>query len=112
MNKALKHWSLVRLSSLPLVLLFFYFITQMEFITTHDRTSFIAWLKQPSALIAVLVFIACGYFHATLGVDEIIEDYIHDDKMVKTALLANRLFFIILGLVSMGAALFIGLGKC
>jgi len=110
MKTGTKHWLMVRLTSLPLVFLFFYFISQVEYLTTRSRMEFISWVKQPGATISILLFIICGFYHACLGVDEIIEDYVSTKVRRIPSLLANRIFFLGLGIAAVYATLAISFG--
>jgi len=83
MQNDVKHWKLTRLLSLPLIPLFLYFVTQAQFIITPSRDIFLTWVRQPSASIALALFIVCGFWHAALGLDEIIIDYVPDSNTQK-----------------------------
>lgn len=111
MKGAARHWLFLRAASLPLAPLFFYFIMQMEYLTTTSRMGFIGWVAQPATTTALVVFILCSFFHGCLGVEDIIEDYIPPEGGKRLAKLANKAFFIILGLACLYAVLTISFGK-
>ena len=54
MKDCTRHWLLLRLTSLPLIPLFFYFLLQAERLTTPDRAAFVTWAKQPLATSAIV----------------------------------------------------------
>jgi succinate dehydrogenase / fumarate reductase, membrane anchor subunit len=103
---AFKHWKMTRLASLPLIPIAIYFVTQLPHIVSADRMEFVAWAKSPLPSTALFIFIACAYYHASLGAEEIIEDYVSDAHTKTMVRLANKLFFILMGVLSI-AALFI-----
>lgn len=107
----MKHWLLLRASSLPLIPLLFYFLTQVDSLTTTSRMGFIAWMAQPATAAALVVFIFCSFFHACLGLEEIIEDYIPAPAGKRAAKAANKIFFLVLGIACLYAVLAIHLGK-
>jgi succinate dehydrogenase hydrophobic membrane anchor protein len=111
MKDCTKHWSMLRLTSLPLIPLFFYFLTQAEQLTAKDRLEFINWVKQPITSMALLVFIVCAFYHACLGMEEIFEDYISSAKLKAASLLINKIFFFALGLASLYAVAAIYFGN-
>lgn len=111
MKTSTKHWSLLRLASLPLIPLTFYFLAQAGYLATKSHMVFISWVKQPETAAAIAVFILCSFYHACLGMDEMIEDYVSSRALKAAALLANKIFFIALGAVSLYAALTIYTGK-
>lgn len=111
MKGCTRHWLLLRFTSLPLIPLFFYFLMQAEHLVTKDRMAFIQWAKQPITTSAIVLFIICAFYHAQLGMEEIIIDYIPAEKQRMVALLLNKAFFSILGIAAVYAALALHFGK-
>ncbi len=93
---AKKHWKALRAASLPLVPLFIYFLFQKGLFAT-DRETFMQAAGSPVTGVFLLVFIACAFYHAALGIEEIIVDYV--DAPAKWLRL-NTFIFAALGLVS------------
>lgn len=106
-----KHWIILRFTSIPLIPLFIYFLSQAREMLSFDRAAFNKWLASPVPSVAVPVFIVCAFYHATLGVDEIFEDYVPNKAQCKALILINRIFFIVLGAASLFAASDIAFGK-
>jgi succinate dehydrogenase / fumarate reductase membrane anchor subunit len=111
MKDCTKHWWLLRLASLPLIPLFFYFLTQTEHLAAKDRMEFVTWVKQPFPAAALIAFIVCAFYHARLGMEEIIEDYIPSAGQKAAALLVNKIFFFGLGLAAVYAVVVIRFGN-
>jgi succinate dehydrogenase / fumarate reductase membrane anchor subunit len=111
MQKDIKHWTITRLTSLPLVPLFLYFIGQSEYIMTKSRPVFITWLKEPLTTVCLILFIICGFWHAKLGMEEIIIDYIPSKGAQMLTLWVNALCFFLLGAASLYAVLAISFGN-
>lgn len=111
MKGARSHWLLLRAMSLPLIPLAFYFLTQAEYMTTRSRMEFLAWAGQPVTAAALFVFVVCAFYHAMLGMEEIIIDYIPAKNQKALALLLNKVFFAATGLISLYAVLVIKFGK-
>lgn len=97
MQKDIKHWTITRLTSLPLIPLFIYFIAQSEYIITKSRMQFISWVKEPLTTGALLLFIVCAFWHTRLGMEEIIIDYVPSKTVQTLSLQLNKLFFLVLG---------------
>jgi succinate dehydrogenase / fumarate reductase membrane anchor subunit len=110
MQKDVKHWSVMRLTSLPLIPLFIYFVAEGEHIATRSRMELISWIKQPEATGALLLFIVCGFWHAKLGMEEIIIDYIPSKGAQALTLRLSGLFFLVLGAACLYAVLAISFG--
>lgn len=107
---SIKHWKLVRVTSVPLALTFIYFVSQATFIVTRSHTQFVSWVQTPSATAALLIFIVCGFWHAQLGMEEIFVDYVSSEKAQKLCLCVSKLFFFALGLACVYAVMAIKLG--
>ena len=111
MQKDVKHWTITRLTSLPLIPLFFYFLAEGENLTTRVRMQFISWLQSPVATVAAMIFIVCAFWHARLGMEEIIIDYVPAKNAQKLSLMANKLFFLVLGVACLYAVYEISFSK-
>lgn len=110
MQNDVKHWKLLRLTALPLIVLPIYFLTEREFLLTDSRMQLISWIKQPAITWALVAFIICAFWHAKLGMEEIIIDYVASPGAQKLSLLFNKLIFVALGTASLYAVLAISQG--
>ncbi len=76
-------WWLLRLTSLALVPLGLYFVFdvlgQGQFITDYDAT--IACLRAPVPAGLIILFLLVGCHHAAHGLQVVIEDYVHCEKL-------------------------------
>ena len=107
---SIKHWSLTRLTSMPLAVLFLYFVAQAEHVASKSRMEIISWIKQPFTTTAIIIFVVCGFWHAQLGMEEIIIDYVPAEKTQKLLLLLNKIFFFALCAACLYAAVAIKFG--
>lgn len=80
-----EHWKSLRITAIanvPLVLWFVYSVVSM-----HDApyAEFITWLESPVNAILMILLIISVFYHAVLGAQEVVEDYISCEgfKMVK-----------------------------
>lgn len=104
------HWIALRISSVPLIPLFVYFVTQVPFITSTDHQAATNWVAQPVNTIALIVFIFCAFYHAMLGMDEIIIDYIRSPGCKLVAVLLNKGLFFLCGVISIYSVLALSFG--
>ena len=90
MINATKKWIFLKISSVALVPLMFWFI--INFVSVYDKNHSVIMQflsEQPSKfLISLLLIIA--FFHSALTISEIFEDYIH---MQKIKIVANKLLY-------------------
>ncbi len=105
MKASARHWTLQRLTAVPLAALFIYFVWQGEFIATRSREIFISWLKTPTTEIALVLFIIFGFWHASFGVEEILVDYVPSPGRRKLLVFLSKLFFLVLGLACLYAVM-------
>lgn len=101
------HWWMQRVTSIALVPLSLYWLFQLKHITDTDQAGFTAWLGQPVNGIAAILFIIASFYHAMLGIQVIIEDYVHGEGVKLAALLLNKLAFFALGATCVFAVLYI-----
>ncbi len=85
------HWWLQRLTAGAMIPLSVWFIIQL---VTHligaDAAAISAWLKNPLVAMALLIFVVSMFTHARLGVQVIIEDYVHcETKKIALLLFTN-----------------------
>ena len=91
MNLAAKKWVFIKISSVILLPLMFWFI--INFINIYDNTylDVVKFFTDPVSKFLFSLFIIFAYFFSSLTISEVFEDYITDDKI---KYVANRLLFI------------------
>lgn len=83
-------WWRERVSALALVPLTVWFAASIIMHTGSDYLTFIAWLRTPIVSLLMVLLLAGIFYHAALGLQVVIEDYVH--SALKTfALIAMRL---------------------
>ena len=104
------HWWQQRVSAVGLVLLGAWFLVSFAGLTDYRQETLQAWVGAPlNALLLLLTVIALAR-HSSLGVQVIIEDYIHGTGPKVTALLLNKFIHAFLALGAALAILKIALG--
>jgi len=82
-------WWRERVSALALVPLTVWFAASIIMHTGSDYVTFIAWLRTPIVSLLMVLLLAGIFYHAALGLQVVIEDYVH--SALKTlALLGMR----------------------
>lgn len=97
------HWWVQRVSALAMIPSLVYLLVQLPQIVQHDHGAFVYWLQQPLPALSLAVFIAAAFYHAALGVQVIIEDYIHAEGQKIVLLLINKFSFLFLGIAALYA---------
>ena len=99
-----------RLTAIALVPLMLWIMASLVRMTTMDYQPITAWIADPLNAVLLLVFIFAMYYHALLGVQVVIEDYVHSEWQKIACLILARFLVILTGLISTLAVLKIFLG--
>ena len=91
MNLAAKKWVFLKISSVILLPLMFWFILNFVSIYDKDYLEVVEFFTNPVSQFLFSLFIIFAYFFSALSISEVFEDYITDDKI---KYVANRLLFI------------------
>lgn len=85
-HEGLHHWWAQRLTALALIPLSLWFVASVVCLAGADYAAVSQWLSQPFTIGALSLTILAVFYHAVLGIQIVIEDYIHT-KAVKMTLL-------------------------
>jgi len=94
--KASRKWIFQRVSALIVVPLIIWFLISLISLSTGDYNSVINFFSKPLFLFLTIILLIMGFFHAKIGLGEIFEDYIHDEKIKNVANLLTFLMSIII----------------
>jgi succinate dehydrogenase / fumarate reductase membrane anchor subunit len=98
MKSVTKKWLLLKISSLILIPLMFWFILNFVSIYDNDYQSVISFFNPLPSKFLVCIFLIFAYFFSALSISEVFEDYIHDEKIKNAANKALNLFAILIPL--------------
>ncbi|MEM7400638.1 MAG: succinate dehydrogenase, hydrophobic membrane anchor protein [Pseudomonadota bacterium] len=85
------HWWLQRLTAIALVPLAIWFAFAVACIGNASHAEVHAWLANPFIAVALILFIAATFYHTQLGLQVIVEDYVHGWLKVVTLIILNFL---------------------
>lgn len=71
------HWWVQRATAVALVPLSIWFVISMLGLLGADHATFVAWSSTFGNLVLMILFVAALFQHAQLGVQVVIEDYVH-----------------------------------
>lgn len=104
------HWWLQRLTALALIPLSLWFAAALITYAGADYEAALQWLRSPLVTVMFLLLLASVFYHAQLGLQVVIEDYIHLEWLKFASLIAVKFAMIVLALLGAVAVLRIGLG--
>ena len=93
--KASHKWIFQRISALIVAPLIVWFLLSLISLSTGDYDSVINFFSKPLFLSLTLILLIAGFSHVKIGLGEIFEDYIHDEKIKNVANLLAFLLSII-----------------
>jgi len=98
--KASRKWIFQRISALIAAPLIVWFLISLISLSTKDYNSTINFFSEPLFLFLTIILLIVGFFHAKIGLSEIFEDYIHNEKIKNVANLLTLLLSIIIPLAT------------
>ena len=104
------HFWRQRVSALANIPLTLFLVTTIIALAGKDHAVAAAWLGSPLAAILMLALVISGAIHMRLGMQVIIEDYVHGEGTKILCLLLNTFFTILVGLACIFAIIKLSLG--
>jgi succinate dehydrogenase / fumarate reductase membrane anchor subunit len=98
--KASRKWIIQRASALIVAPLIVWFLLSLITLSTGDYNSVINFFSKPLFLILTIILLITGFFHAKIGLSEIVEDYIQNEKIKNATNLLVLLLSIIIPLIT------------
>ena len=95
MKSVTKKWVFLKIRSLILIPLMFWFILNFVSIYDNDYQSVISFLNSQPSKFLVSIFLIFAYFFSALSISEVFEDYIRDENIKNAANKALNLFAIV-----------------
>ena len=74
-----EHWWHERLSSIAALLLYVWLIVSLLRLPALDYATLSQWLGQPFAAVPMLLLVATSFWHAKMGLQVVVEDYVHEE---------------------------------
>ncbi len=104
------HWWAQRLTAIALIPLCVWLIYSLVSMTGMEHSVVIEWIDSPIVTVLLILFIFSLFYHAQLGIQVVIEDYIESEVLKISSIILNKFVMLFAGLVSLVAVLKIFLG--
>tara|TARA_Y100001960_G_scaffold247058_1_gene262229 strand:- start:146 stop:469 length:324 start_codon:yes stop_codon:yes gene_type:complete len=98
MNETRK-WILHRIGAIILAPLYVWLYFSLISLSIKNYSEAIYFLKNPVFTILTIIVFFVGFFHAKISLNEIFEDYIHDQKIKDVANILALIFSIVIPVI-------------
>ena len=110
-REGVHHWWAQRLTAIALIPLVVWFAISLVMMSGADYGAVRAWIGSPAVMVLLILTIAIGLHHGQLGLQVVIEDYVHGHGAKLALIVAVRFIAVLFGLAAIVAVLRIGLGS-
>lgn len=104
------HWWVQRLTAVALLPLGLWFAFAVTSLVGADHAHFKAWVGEFGNALLLVLFIVAAFHHAQLGLQVVIEDYVHGEAAKIGGIILVKLGCAALGVACVLAVLKVGLG--
>ncbi|MCD6074926.1 MAG: sdhD [Rhodospirillales bacterium] len=104
------HWWVQRLSAVALVPLGIWFVVSAIKLAGVPLDAYRAWLNTGANVFLMVLFVATLFYHLKLGLQVVIEDYVHNEKTKVVSLMLNTFANIFVGAFSIFALVKVAFG--
>ena len=94
------HWWAQRVTAIALVPLALWFVASLLSLIGADHATTIAWIGAPVPAVLLILLLTATFYHAQLGLQVVIEDYVHNEGLKLASILFVKLVCLVLGLAA------------
>jgi len=95
-KEGVQHWWMQRITAIALVPLAIWFVLAALGMIGADRAAMVAWMHSPMSPVFAILLIVAAIYHMALGLQVVIEDYIHSEGWKLGLIIVMRLWCIVL----------------
>ena len=104
------HWWAQRVTAVALVPLSAWFVFSITSLVGVDREGLKVWVNGPVSFVLMVLFLIALFYHMQLGLQVVIEDYVHNEKNKVISLILNKLIAVFLVVSGITALMKIAFG--
>ena len=97
------HWLILRITSLALLPLTVWFVVTVIRLSKVEQPQLVGFFQSPINALLMALLIAFSFYHTALGLQEVVEDYVHKKFTKATLLLIINLGLLALGILTIMA---------
>jgi len=100
-----EHWWMIKLTSVALIPLTVWFMIGLISLAGASHAEVVQWVGHPFNGGMMVLFLLATFYHAALGMQVIIEDYVHDEAVKLASILGVKFVLALLAVISVVAVL-------
>ena len=104
------HWWVQRLTAIALIPLVVWFAISLVMLSGADYGMARSWIGSPMVMVLLILTICIGLHHGQLGIQVVIEDYVHNEGVKLALIVAVKFIAVFFGLAAIVATMRIGFG--
>jgi succinate dehydrogenase / fumarate reductase membrane anchor subunit len=104
------HWWGQRVSGIALALLGLWFVVAVAMMPGYGHAESVAFISQPMHAVLLMLLTVTMAYHSSLGVQVVIEDYVHSHGLKLASLILSRFAHIFFTVTGLFAILRLGIG--
>ena len=104
------HWWAQRVTAIALIPLSLWFIYSAVTLVGIDRAGFKIWLNAPGSILLMTLFVIAIFYHMQLGLQVVIEDYVHNERNKIVSMVLNKLVAVFFAVSSIIALIKVAFG--
>lgn len=105
------HWWSQRLSAIALVPLTLWFIGSLVVLAGASHGEIAAWVSSPIVASLLVLLVATTFYHSFLGLQVVIEDYVHNEPLKLATLIVVQGASFVLALIGIVSVFMLLFGK-
>ena len=109
-KSGLHHWWMQRVTAVALIPLTLWFVASLISLAGAGYAETVAWLGSPGVAVLMIALIIATFYHAALGLQVVIEDYVHHEGVKLVTLLGVKLLASLLAIAALFAVLKLAFG--
>ncbi len=104
-QKGVGHWWSQRLTAVALVPLVVWFLLSLLSLGSIDHAAVAVWLSRPLITVLMSIFVVTLVYHSKLGIQVVVEDYVHAPRLQHITLVLMTFIHVIVGATGLYAIL-------
>ena len=109
-KEGVHHFWAQRITAVALIPLVVWFAISLIMMSGADYVVVRAWIGSPVVMVLLMLTIVIGLHHGQLGMQVVVEDYVHNDGVKLALIVLMRFIAVFFGLAAIVAILRIGFG--